>query len=718
MKLSIIPIIIIGLCANGLQAAEKRSVRDMYNRVSIMSGKTASTGEAQVIKQLGLSVDVEGLKVRKKYVDKNGDTTIRYTQTYKGVPVAGDDVIISRRRNGELKRVHGFVVNGIAQDVMDVEPSITASEALRIAKKASLPKSETQAKTAAVGYELESSRLVIWLNDAGIAQLVYEVSFVQHADKLSRPHFFIDAKSGEVLDYYDNLQSVNAKGPGGNQKTGIYHYGTDYGYLNIKRSGSTCSMENSMVMTVDLNHRDIVNDPNYVDQPFTFSCPAGLIPENTHKSINGAYSPLNDAHNYGTVIYDMYKNWLGRAPLPYKLVMRVHYKENLENAFWYGGGMLFGDGQTKFYPLVSLDVASHEVAHGFTENNSGLIYKSRFGIPAAINESFSDMAGEAADYYKYGSSDWKVGADITKQTDAMRYLNNPPLDGHSIDHRSNYVSTMDAHHSSGVLNKAFYNLATSPGWNTKKAFLVYARANMLYWSASIGWDEAGNGAMDAACDLGYDTNAVRKSLSAVGVNATLSPGSLCGIVATAYVDSNNMACAWYGNNYASCGSTTDLDSVRTKYRYSLPPGYSPSDIVDIGWVDSYHMACAWYKNGMVSCGSTRDLDSIRAPYRYTLPSGYTTARIKGIGWVSSKSMACAYYDNRRFSCGSTRDLDSKRSLKAYSLPPGYGPSDILGMAWVTPRSMGCAWYDNGNVSCGATTDLDSVRSPRPYTTAR
>ena len=87
----------------------------------------------------------------------------------------------------------------------------------------------------------------------------------------------------------------------------------------------------------------------------------------------------------------MYRNWYNTAPLSFKLKMRVHYSRNYENAFWDGSQMTFGDGATTFYPLVSLDVAAHEVSHGFTEQNSGLVYSGQSG---GINEAFSDMAGK------------------------------------------------------------------------------------------------------------------------------------------------------------------------------------------------------------------------------------------------------------------------------------------------------------------------------------
>ena len=69
----------------------------------------------------------------------------------------------------------------------------------------------------------------------------------------------------------------------------------------------------------------------------------------------------------------MYQEWYGINPLKTDLTLRVHYGDGFENAFWDGKQMTFGDGADIFYPLVSLDVTAHEVSHGFTEFNSGLL---------------------------------------------------------------------------------------------------------------------------------------------------------------------------------------------------------------------------------------------------------------------------------------------------------------------------------------------------------
>jgi hypothetical protein len=296
-------------------------------------------------------------------------------------------------------------------------------------------------------------------------------------------------------------------GPGGNTKAGLYEYGTDFGNLDVAVSadGNTCTMENSRVKTIDLNH----SSSNQSSLAFSYPCL-----RNTHKEINGAYSPLNDAHYFGGVVYEMYDQWYNTAPLTFQLQMKVHYSNNYENAFWDGSAMTFGDGQNYFYPLVSLDVVSHEVSHGFTDQNSDLVYSGQSG---GINEAFSDIAGEAAEYYMLGSNDFMVGATIFKGDGALRYMYDPPLDGRSIGHASDYSSGMDVHYSSGVFNKAFYILANTSGWDVRKAFEIFVRANQNYWTPNTDFEEGCLGVRDAASDAGYSTADVEAAFAQVGL---------------------------------------------------------------------------------------------------------------------------------------------------------------------------------------------------------
>jgi pseudolysin/vibriolysin len=220
------------------------------------------------------------------------------------------------------------------------------------------------------------------------------------------------------------------------------------------------------------------------------------------------------------MVLDMYRKWYSLNPLKSKFKVRVHYGRNYENAFWDGQQMTFGDGGVNLYPLTSLDIMAHEVSHGVTEFNSGLVYKRQSG---GINEAFSDMAGETTEDYmnkQIGKeNDWLCGASIMKGQGALRYFKNPTQDGVSIDNAKNYNDSMDVHHTSGVFNKAFYNLAMTPNWDIRKAFGAFLLANQMYWQKEATFNSAACGVAKAAADLGYEVNDVIVSFNGVGVDA-------------------------------------------------------------------------------------------------------------------------------------------------------------------------------------------------------
>jgi hypothetical protein len=204
----------------------------------------------------------------------------------------------------------------------------------------------------------------------------------------------------------------------------------------------------------------------------------------------------------------------------------VHYGTNYENAGWNPttSTMIFGDGRTTFYPLVGLDVLGHEVSHGYTTQNSNLNYDS--GQSGGMNESFSDIAGEAAEYFMTGTNDFLVGEEIFKGNGALRYMCDPTQDGISIDNAADMPRRgMDNHYSSGVQNKAFCTLAKTAGWTTKTAFQAFARANRDYWTPTTQWNDGACGVQRAAADMGMNVSQVAAAFAVVGVTAT---GTNCG----------------------------------------------------------------------------------------------------------------------------------------------------------------------------------------------
>src|SRR3546814_3590283 len=76
---------------------------------------------------------------------------------------------------------------------------------------------------------------------------------------------------------------------------------------------------------------------------------------------------------------------------------------------------------------------------------------------------------------------------------------------------------MDVHYSSGVYNKAFCLLAKTTGWDTKKAFQVFALANKVYWNATTTFNSGACGVESAAQDLVYNKSDVTAAFSNVGV---------------------------------------------------------------------------------------------------------------------------------------------------------------------------------------------------------
>jgi vibriolysin len=515
--------IALSLVATGAQAAGKV---DLHKRdVAQLKQQYQSTVAARGVANMAharhaqfMGADTSSTLLMRAQRADHGVRNYRYDQTWRGIPIFGEGVVVSEDGAGNVRTMFGNLFSGLDQDIVSTTPGLGKAAALVAGKRAWLG-----SRLSSMAVSNEKSKLVVYVDDSGRGHLAYHVDFLAYptvpTGKPTRPSMIIDANSGRVLKQWENLQTaLVGTGPGGNAKIGQYEYGTDYGYLDVTQSGTSCTMQNTNVRTINLNH--LYWNPNTQSAPTNLVAFSYTCPRNTVKSINGAYSPLNDAHYFGNVIYNMYQAYMGAAPLSFRLDMRVHFSNNYENAFWDGTGMTFGDGATTFYPLVSLDVSSHEVSHGYTEQQSGLIYS---GQPGGMNEAYSDIAGEAAEYYMRGSNDFKVGYDIMKGTGALRYMSNPTQDGRSIDNAANMTSNMDPHLSSGVYNKAFYLLATKAGWNTQKAFQAFARANRDYWTSSSTFNQGACGVQTAATDLGFTVADVTAAFASVGVSCATTP---------------------------------------------------------------------------------------------------------------------------------------------------------------------------------------------------
>ncbi|MDK2123655.1 M4 family metallopeptidase [Parachitinimonas caeni] len=504
MKQSLIPVVrplamtVLVAAAMSSYAAERVSVENIKAPVTIMSA-----GAGGVHTMLGVSQD--DLKPVRSAQLPNGTVVTRYHQYHQGIPVWGESVVETKSpQAGAAAKLSGTMLKGVEIDLPSVAANISPAEALRVAKNQRMGGMSLASTTT-----LEKADLFVRLDEKKQSQLVYMVSFlVEGGIKPSRPHFIVDAKSGQVLKQWEGIAHKDATGPGGNTKTGQYEYGTNFGPLVVT---DDCKMQSAEVISVDLAG----STNGSKTTPYQFTCS-----RNTYKQINGAFSPINDAHYFGNVIFNMYQQWLNTRALTGKLYMKVHYGSSYENAFWDGTAMTFGDGATTFYPLVSLDVAAHEVSHGFTEQHSGLVYEGQSG---GINEAYSDMSGEAAEYFMKGTNDFLVGAEIFKKAGALRYMDDPTKDGRSIGNAADYYDGLDVHYSSGVYNKAFYTLAKTAGWNTRKAWEVFADANSMHWNQNTNFNDGSCGVIKAAEARSYPKADVEAAFKAVGVTCGTTP---------------------------------------------------------------------------------------------------------------------------------------------------------------------------------------------------
>jgi len=503
-----------------VMAASKIDLRQAQNALEQVNQNTTATADRSpegLAAHVGAAFGLQGNEQLSLTRSNTGEANLEhfhFDQTYKGVPIWGEKVVVSRTANGEIVRLGGTLTKGVSDDVGDVTPTFDAATALAKAEEA--VKARQGAVADKTRFSDPQTRLVIYVRPAdqkGI--LAYEVTFIAILDpstgEIIRPVFLIDAKTGTTLFQYDNFQTGQGTGPGGNMKTGQYSFGPGQKYPGfdvLANSSNQCQMDSANVQTVNMNEG--TTDPG---TPFSYTCF-----NNTTKQINGGFAPMNDAQYFGSVVFVMYHDWYGMRPISQKLKMRVHYGNKFENAGWDGSQMNYGDGNTRFYPLVSLDVTGHEVSHGFTEQHSGLIYQHQSG---GMNEAFSDMAGMATVAFATNaptSTDYRIGESIFKANNqALRYMCNPTQDGASIDSAKNYTDAMDVHYTSGVFNKAFCLLSKKSGWSIRKAFEVFLIANRDYWTPSATFVSAATGVADAARDKGYSVDDVVSAFVAVDV---------------------------------------------------------------------------------------------------------------------------------------------------------------------------------------------------------
>ncbi len=373
-----------------------------------------------------ISAPASGTEIREisRGVSKSNTLHIRVQQMYSGYKIWGADAVI-HIPNGGKDRKQQSLEHVVGSSSADAYMNGTIYQDLNqdLAKSRNFILSSAQAEkaidtaVAAYTHKLGASTTIsdrkvtqiVFLDSQQKAHWAFLVSF--HADAVktgalpAKPNYIIDAASMQVYAEWNNIKTgsadeVDGGGYGGNKKMGKLSYDSQKGDLHYAKllltrdaGAKSCLMQNSDVIV--RNYRG--------GKVMSFKCAAvdkdhaDLYWDGDQDAVNDGYSPSNDALFGGTVIKRMYRDWYNVPVLteedgtPMILTMVVH--DPIDNAYWDGRKMTFGDGVDMFYPLTSLGVAAHEISHGFTEQHSGLAY---YGHSGGMNEAFSDMAAQGA----------------------------------------------------------------------------------------------------------------------------------------------------------------------------------------------------------------------------------------------------------------------------------------------------------------------------------
>lgn len=189
----------------------------------------------------------------------------------------------------------------------------------------------------------------------------------------------------------------------------------------------------------------------------------------------------------GKAAWDFYWQLFGRNSIDNKgmlLKQYVHYDLKMDNAYWDGRRMIYGDGDGIVFTSFTsdIDVIGHELTHGVTENEANLDYEGQSG---ALNESFSDIFGimikQRFNNEDVKKSSWLIGERVligpryalrSMKAPGTAYVNHPELgDDPQPATMDNYQNMPDnqsgdwggVHINSGIPNFAFYVAAFEMG---------------------------------------------------------------------------------------------------------------------------------------------------------------------------------------------------------------------------------------------------------------
>jgi zinc metalloprotease ZmpA len=513
-----------GCIACGLagQAAAARSVEGAQAR------EMHARAQAHVERFPGYTAHGAGhaYTVQDALLDDDGSQHVRLERSYQGLPVIGGDLVVHSDRNGSFRSAslsNTRTIN-IARSA-----AVSAGRAIQAALNAHAG-TTGRSTPAAVVYARGDTPVLAW---------DVRVYGTQDDGTPSEKHVIVDAQTGTVLEAWDDIHTAAAAGSGQSLYSGTVALTT-----NTRTAGGFELRDPSRGSNYTVNMNNRTNGGSiFTDTDNLWG--TGLATNTQTAAVDAQYGTART--------WDYFKNVHGRNGIANNgtgAYNRVHYSRNYNNAFWSDSCfcMTYGDGDgTTFTPLVSLDVAGHEMTHGITSRSARLVYSGESG---GLNEATSDIFGSMVEFYAANTNDagdYLIGEKITRT--ARGYLRNmvtPSADGVSADCWYSTVGNLNVHYSSGVANHFFYLLAegttagspsktcatgdtrvatgtgTLAGIGRAKAEKIWYRALTVYMTSSTNYAGARAATISAATDLhgaaSAEVAAVAAAWTAVGRN--------------------------------------------------------------------------------------------------------------------------------------------------------------------------------------------------------
>lgn len=478
------------------------------------------------------------LKLSNYSVDGQGYRHEVFQQMHQGVPVWGGTIHAHTDRTGNLYAVNArysptaLLPSGLGYRLSQAEALEKATADLALHSPLQDFSAEVRALLDYAGPVVEKN---VWAHSSGQqAHWAWRVEI--RPDIRNHWRYFIDGVTGAILEKYnatnsDGPQTATATDLMGQERTlNTYQVGTTY-YLidatrkNFNPKSNMPSDPKGALRTMDAANTDLVKVSQVSSKTNAWSDPTAI-----------------SAHfNMGRV-FDYYWNTFGRAGIDgagSTMMSAVHVTEKgkkMDNAFWNGKFMAYGDGDQSFLPIArALDVAAHEMTHGVIDATVNLEYKFQSG---ALNESLADVFGAMVD-----SANWKLGEDAVNpavfKSGAMRDMENPHNGGTGPSqpgwqpaHMNEFLKLAleddngGVHYNSGIPNHACFLIAKALG-RAKTQKIYYRVLEAKYLNPGSQFIDMRLGAIRAATDLFGEASpevaAVKDGFAAVGIGSASAP---------------------------------------------------------------------------------------------------------------------------------------------------------------------------------------------------